>query len=261
MRFVDRNYGQLTLEDLCASLDFAHSNIETLKNQVKRQEGLRIRQAEEILALILKAKSAREVKKISKGISLKPEWDMQKEEIMMRVIEAKFNQNELLARKLVETGNKRLIKATMDRYWGAFATPTAKSITQGTWKGANHFGILLMELRNELRREYPDAILNRQHRPNLWKWKFLVTNRDQTNVFQSPAQPPVAPSRYRRNNKRRMDERSPPVLPASQYQIFDDMNTSHRVPTTESPNKQAIIPPIADLFALPEEQLITTLLM
>lgn len=42
----------------------------------------------ELVALILKAKSAKEVKKISKGISIKPEWDMYKEEVMTRVIEA-----------------------------------------------------------------------------------------------------------------------------------------------------------------------------
>lgn len=112
----------------------------------------------ELAAQILKAKLAKEVKKISKGISILPQWDMYKEEVMTRVIEAKFNQNELLARKLVETGSKRLVEATMDKYWAAFATPTSKSIANGTWKGANRMGILLMELRNELRREYPDAV-------------------------------------------------------------------------------------------------------
>lgn len=112
----------------------------------------------ESAALILKAKDAKEAKKISKGIDITPSWDLYKEEIMTRVIEAKFSQNALLARKLVETGDKTLVEATMDKYWAAFATPNSKSIANGNWKGANRLGVLLMELRNELRREYPDAI-------------------------------------------------------------------------------------------------------
>lgn len=85
----------------------------------------------ELTAQILKAKLAKEVKKISEGISIKPEWDMHKEEVT-RVIEAKFTQNELLARKLVETGNKRLVEATMDKYWAAFTAPTSNSIAKAT---------------------------------------------------------------------------------------------------------------------------------
>lgn len=173
----------------------------------------------ELAALILKAKLAKEVKKISKGISVKPEWDMYKEEVMARVIEAKFTQNELLARKLVETGDKRLIEATMDKYWAAFATPTSNSIANGTWKGANRLGILLTELRNELRREYPDAVpvdqqssdrLNNVGASNS-QVAGLGSNQSQDKQQQQSSHP-IAPAR---RNKRGNDERSPPVLPAS----------------------------------------------
>lgn len=207
----------------------------------------------ELAAQILKAKLAKEVKKISKGISIKPDWDMYKEEVMTRVIEAKFTQNELLARKLVETGSKRLVEATMDKYWAAFATPTSKSIANGTWKGANRLGILLMELRNKLRREYPDAIPVDQQTIDPEK-KSPAPGPSHDSSSQSSSKP-VAPTRHRRN-KRGNDERSPPVLPASQYQklVDEQMNVSYGVPASKSPIKATITPPIADLFEVPTDQ-------
>lgn len=61
-------------------------------------------------------------------------------------------QNPLLSKILIETGTKRLVEATTDLYWGASATITSKSIQDDKWKGANRYGILLSEHREELRR-------------------------------------------------------------------------------------------------------------
>lgn len=71
---------------------------------------------------------------------------------MRNIILAKFAQNLLLGKKLIETGNQRLFEATTDPYWGASATITSKSNQEDKWKGANRYGILLMEHREELRR-------------------------------------------------------------------------------------------------------------
>lgn len=106
----------------------------------------------EMASLILGTNTAKAAKKIGSGVEWNKEWDQQKDEIMVRIVNAKFRQNPDLARKLILTGSKRLVEATMDRYWGAFATPNAKSIVKKTWKGANRLGLILMDMRQELRR-------------------------------------------------------------------------------------------------------------
>lgn len=114
-----------------------------------------------------------------------------------------------------------------------------------------------MELRNELRREYPDAIPIDQQTidPVTIAQSAPDKGPNQEQSIQSSAKP-IAPTRHRRN-KRGNDERSPPVLPASQYQKLTDeaMNTSYEVPTLKSPIKAAIAPPIADLFEIPAGQM------
>lgn len=68
-------------------------------------------------------------------------------------IEAKYESNRLLSIKLLETGGKPLIEAATDPYWGANASISSKAISTNKWKGANRFGILLSEYRDQLRRE------------------------------------------------------------------------------------------------------------
>lgn len=109
----------------------------------------------DMASLILNTKTAKAAKKLGWGVERNKEWDQQKDEVMVRIVNAKFRQNPTLTRKLILTGSKRLVEATMDRYWGAFATPNAKSIVNKTWKGANRLGLILMDLRDELRREHP----------------------------------------------------------------------------------------------------------
>lgn len=180
---------------------------------------------------------------------------------MTRVLEAKFSKNELLARKLVETGDKKLVEATMDKYWAAFATPNSKSIANGTWKGANRLGILLMELRNDLRREYPDAIPPQQSAVPQTTAPAQAAHQTPTPMRTQPSAnnaQPIAPSRPRHiknKGKRGTDQRSPIELPASQYQKVSDnnSNTSYGIPTNKSPIKQDITPPLGDLFEIPRD--------
>lgn len=93
------------------------------------------------------------------------------------------------------------MEATMDKYWAAFATPTSKSIANGTWKGANRLGILLMELRNELRREYHDAIPDQQVTDQGMEVSAPSTSGSNQSQKAQPdaSTKPVAPSRNRKN--------------------------------------------------------------
>jgi N-glycosidase YbiA len=73
---------------------------------------------------------------------LRKDWETAKDEIMREALRAKFTQNEELRRILLETGDALLVEHTKnDSYWG----------DGGDGSGKNMLGILLMELREELK--------------------------------------------------------------------------------------------------------------
>jgi ribA/ribD-fused uncharacterized protein len=75
---------------------------------------------------------------------LRQDWEMEKENIMREALLAKFTQNPALRSLLLSTGEAEIIEhTTNDKYWG----------DGGDGRGKNRLGILLMELRDQLKRE------------------------------------------------------------------------------------------------------------
>ena len=92
----------------------------------------------------------------AKHIGLSPEhpargdWDQIKEKVMKKALLAKFRQNPALLALLLGTEERRLVDAsTADSYWGA--GPKGK--------GLNRLGVLLTEVRTELKDARPDQSL------------------------------------------------------------------------------------------------------
>lgn len=74
-----------------------------------------------------------------------PEWSRTKFDRMRKVLSAKFTQHEDLKKLLLSTGNARLVEAgrtdnAVNRTWG-----------EVNGKGMNMLGVLLMEVREEIR--------------------------------------------------------------------------------------------------------------
>lgn len=82
-----------------------------------------------------------EAKQYGKTISLRPDWDEIKFEIMEAVVRAKFTQNPLLKEKLLATDDIELEEGNTwgDTYWGICNS-----------EGENHLGKILMNLRENL---------------------------------------------------------------------------------------------------------------
>jgi len=79
----------------------------------------------------------------SRAIPIRQDWDSVKEEIMLRGLREKFKSPEL-KEILLSTGKKDLVEnSPYDKYWGI--GPNGK--------GKNRLGVLLVELRAELKRE------------------------------------------------------------------------------------------------------------
>lgn len=81
-------------------------------------------------------------KKKGRKVKLRYDWEKVKDNIMYRVVKAKFTQNEDLKIKLLDTGDEYLEEGNTwnDTYWG---------VCRG--RGKNTLGKILMKVREELK--------------------------------------------------------------------------------------------------------------
>jgi len=78
----------------------------------------------------------------SRARPLRPDWELVKDEIMLRAVRAKFAQHADLAALLLATGDALIVeRSRRDRYWG----------NGGDGSGANKLGLILMSVRAEWR--------------------------------------------------------------------------------------------------------------
>ena len=79
----------------------------------------------------------------NRSLTLRPDWDAVRENVMRAATAAKFGQNPALRARLLATGGEELVhESKNDRFWGRGADGA----------GQNRLGAILMELRQELRR-------------------------------------------------------------------------------------------------------------
>jgi len=90
---------------------------------------------------LLKAKTPYDVKRISKLVEIRPDWDLIKEDIMYKCVKAKFTQNEDYNIALCMTHPHELVEGN---WWG----DTEWGVCNGV--GKNKLGKILMRVRNEL---------------------------------------------------------------------------------------------------------------
>lgn len=95
--------------------------------------------------LIRKSKTPGEAKKLGRALTLRPDWDSVKVDLMRSFVSEKFS-SPFLAHELLKTGDADLVYGNTwnDRFWG---------VCRGT--GQNWLGRILMEVRDSLRRD-PD---------------------------------------------------------------------------------------------------------
>lgn len=116
--------------------------------------------APDLAQQIYSCRVAKESKKLSHHVLSTTDWDHEKQFVMKAIITDKFIQNPQLQEKLLLTGAKTLIEATTDPFWGARVIMGSKLLAKGKWKGSNHLGVILGEIREDLKRS--EAWLNFQ---------------------------------------------------------------------------------------------------
>ena len=95
------------------------------------------------------AKTAKEAKRKGRVVTLRENWANLKVPMMREIVTRKFEQNPELKQKLFDTGYRKLVEENYwgDQYWG---------VCQGA--GRNYLGVILMEVRANLRLAEIDAI-------------------------------------------------------------------------------------------------------
>jgi len=82
---------------------------------------------------------------------INPDWSRTKFDRMRNVLRAKFTQHEDLKQLLLSTGNARLVEA------GRTDNPVNRTWGEVNGKGLNMLGVLLMEIREEIRLVEPQT--------------------------------------------------------------------------------------------------------
>ena len=88
------------------------------------------------------AMTPNKAKGAGRKVTLRPDWESVKLDIMDHLVNKKFHDHPELAKLLLATGNQELVEGNNwnDTFWG---------VCQG--RGENHLGLILMRVRNKLR--------------------------------------------------------------------------------------------------------------
>lgn len=105
----------------------------------------------EIMERILNSSTPKEAKKLGRKIKEFDEniWNKSKEDLMFIVLLRKFMQNEVIQKKLIDTGNKILVEASpYDKIWGVgLSEDDPLILDEKNWLGENLLGKTLIEIR------------------------------------------------------------------------------------------------------------------
>lgn len=88
-------------------------------------------------------------KKAGKKVTLRDDWEQVKIGIMAEIVRDKFTNNRVLTRKLLATGDDRLVEGNTwhDNFWGNCTCGSSPC----DYPGYNNLGGILMKIREELR--------------------------------------------------------------------------------------------------------------
>lgn len=78
------------------------------------------------------------------------QWDNLKEDILLKIVLQKFQQNPILEKRLVDSQYTKFYECTKDSYWGVKQLITSREIDPSTFTGANRFGVILAEVKIRL---------------------------------------------------------------------------------------------------------------
>lgn len=104
----------------------------------------------EVMERVLSAPTPLEAKRLADSVAETPEWRASRENLMIKVVDYKFDQNPHLAAKLIKTGNMVLNEATHNAFFGIGVPLYAREIREKSYRGENRLGHILAAKRASL---------------------------------------------------------------------------------------------------------------
>jgi len=122
---------------------FIQVKVTTREGTSKQLKQMDVAEAREYIS---KIKTAGDVKRLGRELSIRADWNSVKYDVMLYGVRKKFYEHEDLKQLLLETGDSELIEGNTwhDIYWGVCECPKCC----GT--GENNLGKVLMQVRKEL---------------------------------------------------------------------------------------------------------------
>ena len=138
---IDSFRGQYFFLSNFCEVPVIYDGITYLNNEAAFQAQKTINKEERIDFSMLNPSQA---KRMGRRVSLRPDWEEVKFDIMYEICKAKFTQNQSYKENLLKTGDAELIEGNDwgDKIWG-----------QVDGIGENHLGKILMRIREELKNE------------------------------------------------------------------------------------------------------------
>jgi ribA/ribD-fused uncharacterized protein len=102
--------------------------------------------------LVIGARTPGRAKYLGRSLPFRANWNEVKFDVMEKLLRQKFSEPSM-QQQLLATGEEYLIEGNRwnDRIWGA--CPGKAADGGDIWVGENHLGLLLMKVRDELRKE------------------------------------------------------------------------------------------------------------
>lgn len=104
----------------------------------------------DLMNKVIAAPTALDAKRLADTLHETPEWRKVRDSFMAKVIDAKFDQNADLAKRLADTGDRPLNEATRNEHFGMGATLHSREIRDKSYRGANKLGQILVAKRSAL---------------------------------------------------------------------------------------------------------------
>lgn len=122
-----------------AEVDFEDATYPTVEHAYQAAKTLDVAERQ----CVRRARSPGAAKRLGRKITMRPDWDAIKLEVMRRFVRQKFYTDSVLAGWLCATGDQELVEGNYwgDTFWGQCPVGV----------GFNHLGKILMEVREELR--------------------------------------------------------------------------------------------------------------
>lgn len=134
---------------------------------------------------------------MSKDIPSSKDWAEKEQEVMLEILQNKYQQNPELADKLIKTGQRQLHEATGDNKWSTGAELASKALLNSEWTGQDLMGKLLETVRSDLLTNQQDGqsshlTLNISQSNNLDLDDItpLPEDNSNTSTVTSPTPPP-----------------------------------------------------------------------